>query len=70
MAIIKTRIYAVTQNGKLMGLVEAQNNVQVYGYIARKEFDVEVADQRTLWQAGKYDIKVEQAKEVFEQEIS
>jgi hypothetical protein len=70
MAIIKTRIYAVTQNGKLMGLVEAQNNVQVYGYIARKEFDVEVADQRTLLQAGKDDIQVEQAKDIIEEEIN
>ena len=62
MAEIKTRIYAVTQNGKLVRLVEAQNNVQVYGYIARKEFEVETATQRTLLQAGKDGIEVEQAK--------
>ena len=66
MATTKTRIYAVTQNGKLISLVEAQNNVQVFGFIARKEFHVEVANQYTLFQAGKDGIEVEQAKEVLD----
>jgi hypothetical protein len=60
----KTRVYEVKKDGKIVRLVEAQNNTQVFGYIARKEFTVSPASQKTLYECGKNGMEIESAKDV------
>ena len=54
MAEQNSRIYAVkTKEGEIVALVEAVNNIQVLGHMARKTFDVAPAKQRELIDAVK-----------------
>ena len=60
MAEQNSRIYAVkTKEGEIVALVEAVNNIQVLGHMARKTFDVSPAKQHELIAAIKAGREVE-----------
>jgi hypothetical protein len=67
-ADIKTRAYAVTEvnGGKLVALVTAQNNVQVFAHMARVAYVVEPATQEQMYEAGQSGVKLEKVSALAE----
>jgi hypothetical protein len=65
---IKTRTYAVSEaeSGKLVALIEAQNNVQVFSHMARQAYTVAPATQAQMYEAGQSGVKLEKASALVE----
>ena len=65
---IKTRTYAVSEaeSGKLVALIDAQNNVQVFSHMARQAYTVAPATQAQMYEAGQSGVKLEKASALVE----
>lgn len=59
---IEPRTYAVKEadTGKLIALVDAFNNAQVFGHMARKAYVVEPASRQEMYEAGRAGVPIEQ----------